>query len=341
MNSKNLKDIDELIKEANRIVILQADNPDGDSLSSSLALEQILGDMGKDPVLYCGVDMPTYLNYLPGWDRVVRELPPQFDASIIVDTSAWNLFEVLNKSTQKTWLSSRPNLVIDHHNVENTIPFATIVHNQPAVATTEVIYETAIRLKWPVNKAAATMLATGILSDSLGLTSEAVTARNVHILGELVEKGVSLAKLENARRESGRKTPEILKYKGQLLQRIEYHADGRVATVTIPWAEIERYSQDYNPSMLVIEEMRFVQGVQISIAFKTYTSGKVTGKVRSNFGFGIAGKLAEHFGGGGHAYASGFKITGGRTLEQIKSECVKVASELLDKIKAESTRETV
>lgn len=336
MTSKDqIKEIDKLISSAERIVILQADNPDGDSLSSALALEQILGDMGKEPIMYCGVDVPAYLSYLPGWDRVVKELPPQFDASIVVDTSAWNLFEVLNRSQQMAWLSSRPSLVIDHHAVENSIEFASIVHNQPAVSTTEAIYEIASKLKWPVNKTAAEMLAAGLLSDSLGLTSEAVTARSVHILGELVEKGVNLARLENARRETGRKTPEILKYKGELLKRIEYHAEGRVATVVIPWAEIERYSQDYNPSMLVIEEMRFVQGVQVSIAFKTYNSGKVTGKIRSNYGFGIAGKLAEHFGGGGHSYASGFKITDGRTLDQIKNEVIKVATELLDKIKKE------
>src|SRR5438045_3560710 len=46
-----------IINGAQRIVILQADNPDGDSLGSALALEQILHEMGKEPLLYCGVDI--------------------------------------------------------------------------------------------------------------------------------------------------------------------------------------------------------------------------------------------------------------------------------------------
>jgi nanoRNase/pAp phosphatase (c-di-AMP/oligoRNAs hydrolase) len=58
--------IADIIKDAQRIVILQADNPDGDSLGSALALEHILADMGKEPLLYCGVDMPPYLQYLEG-----------------------------------------------------------------------------------------------------------------------------------------------------------------------------------------------------------------------------------------------------------------------------------
>src|SRR5688572_3733202 len=80
--------IREILDAARRVVVLQADNPDGDSLGSALALEQILGDMGKEPVLYCGVDIPAYLRYLQGWDRVVKDLPSQFDAAIIVDTGA-------------------------------------------------------------------------------------------------------------------------------------------------------------------------------------------------------------------------------------------------------------
>lgn len=83
-----------IVDAAEHIVIVQADNPDGDSLASALALESILGDLGKTVSLYCGSDVPSYLRYLEGWDRVQNELPIRFDASIIVDTSA--IFELRN-----------------------------------------------------------------------------------------------------------------------------------------------------------------------------------------------------------------------------------------------------
>ena len=73
---------------ATRIAIIQAENPDGDSLGSSLALEEILGAMGKQVSLHCPVDIPKYLRYLPGWDRVEPELDTQADLIIIVDTTA-------------------------------------------------------------------------------------------------------------------------------------------------------------------------------------------------------------------------------------------------------------
>jgi phosphoesterase RecJ-like protein len=162
--------------------------------------------------------------------------------------------------------------------------------------------------------------------------SEGTTARSIRIISELVESGVKLAELDSARREMMRKSAEILSYKGRLLQRVEYASDGRLAIITIPWEEIERYSHEYNPSMLVIDDMRLVDGVDVAIAYKIYNTGAVTAKIRCNYGKSIADKLAEHFGGGGHPYASGFRIAGNRKFEEIKTECSTVAGELLDKL---------
>ncbi len=327
------KQIQEIIEQAKKIVIIQADNPDADSLSSSLALEQILGDAGKEVILYCGVNIPSYLMYLPGADRVVSELPNQFDASIIVDTSSDTLLEQLDKNSQKGWIAAKPSIILDHHKTESTITFASITCNHEAVSTTELIYELTKQLNWSLNDQARDLIAIGILSDSLGLMSGSTTPRSIHVIAELVEAGVSLPEIESARRETMKREPELIHYKGRLLERVEFHDDNRIATITIPWEEIEKYSPLFNPPMLVLDDMRLGRNVRIAIAFKTYTDGKVTAKIRSNYGSAIAGKLAEHFGGGGHPYAAGFKITDGRKYEDIKNETLKIAAQLLDESK--------
>ena len=131
------------INRAKDILIIQADNPDGDSLGSALALEQILADLGKNPNLYCGVEIPHYIRFLSGWDRVSKDITHKIDASIIVDTSARLLLEQLEQSSAKPWVAAKPVIVIDHHvNVTCDIDYATVVCNAPHfVSTGELIYK--------------------------------------------------------------------------------------------------------------------------------------------------------------------------------------------------------
>jgi phosphoesterase RecJ-like protein len=330
-----------VVDSARTIVVIQADNPDTDSLASALALESILEGLGKTVALYCGVDLPGYLHYLPGWGRVSRVLPKLFDATIIVDTASDSLLEQLERSGAKSWVAAKPLIVLDHHKTDSTIGFADVVCQPEAVATGEIVYELAKQLNWPLDDPARDLVAMAILSDSLGLMSESTTPRSIRIIAELVEAGVKLPQLDSARRETLRREPELIAYKGQLLQRVEFAANGRLAMVTIPWEEIERYSPLYNPSMLVIDDMRLAKGTEVAVAFKIYKDGKITAKIRCNYGWGIADKLAERFGGGGHPLASGFKITDGRSAEEIKKQTIEASRELLDKLEQEKANEAV
>jgi phosphoesterase RecJ-like protein len=325
--------INEAISSAQKIVLVQADNPDGDSLASALAMDEILSELGKDVYLYCGVDIPSYLSYMPGADRVSAELPNQFDLSIIVDTSSNTLLEQLEKTGGKNWIAAKPTVIIDHHSTAPTITFASVILSPKAVATGEVLYELAQQLGWPVSVRAADFLAIAILSDSLGLTSENTSARTIHIVSELVEKGVSLASLENSRRQTMRREAELVHYKGELLKRVEFNADEHVATIKIPYEEIVKYSPLYNPPMLVLDDMRLAKEINVAVAFKVYDNGRITAKIRCNFGFGVADKLAESFGGGGHPYAAGFKILNNANYDELKEQVIKKAGELQKELK--------
>lgn len=323
------KKIRDLVASSQKIVIVQADNPDGDSLSSAIALEQILHDMGKEPQLYCGVDIPSYLSYIPGRDRVEKDLPNDFDLSILVDCSTITLLEQLEKTNQMGMIGARPMIVLDHHDSQLNLPLENIpLVQKDSVATGEVIYYLAKELGWSLNKTAMECLASSLLSDSLGLTSEGTTAKSVYMLAELVENGVSLANLDERRRSTMLKPKSIVTYKGALLQRIEYFLDDQLAMVVIPWDEIEKYSPLYNPSMLALEELRMTENIKVSIALKTYPDGKITGKIRCSNNSISADELAGLFGGGGHKYAAGFK-TNDWTLEELKSELISKTQSLI------------
>lgn len=329
--------IKELLDSAQRIIVLQADNPDADSLGSALALEHILGDLGKQVYLYCGVDIPSYLRYLSGWDRVSKELPRQFDLSIIVDASTISLFEKLAQSDQQHWVAAKPCVILDHHETtDNSIPFASVsLVDSASSSAGELIYHVAQQLDWPLSLDAQTYLMTAILGDTQGLTNQLATAKTYQVMTDMIKAGVSRPALEELRRESSKMAPSIYKYKAALIERTEFLADGRLAVVVIPQSELVEYSPLYNPGPLIQPDMLGTAGVKASIVLKKYDDGKITAAIRCNNTYGIAAELAEHFGGGGHAYASGFKIIGGRPFNEVKSECIEFATELLNKFEQE------
>lgn len=324
-----------IIDAAQKIIVLQADNPDGDSLGSALALEHILGDLGKEVYLYCAVDMPAYLRYLSGWDRVRSEIPKQFDASIVVDASTMTLFERLAQSDQKNWLAAKPCVVLDHHEiVDNLIPFATVtINDHQRSSTGELIYVLAKQLGWPVTPEAGEFIAASILGDTQGLTNQLARAQTYRVMAELIDSGVDRPGLEEKRREFSKMHPDIFRYKAELIKRTEHAADGRVAYVSVPQNEINQFSPLYNPAPLIQNDMLQTAGVQLAIVFKVYGDGRITAAIRSNPTAPVAARLAEHFGGGGHAFASGFKVTDGRTFDDLKADCVTLAESLLDQIK--------
>lgn len=305
------------VDAAKRIVVIQPENPDADSLGSSVALDEILAGIGKDVTMFCAIDMPKYLHYIEGWSRVEKDFSGKYDLAIIVDTAAEALLvKTLQTPGVRHFLETRPVIVLDHHNENdndeddpdsNNLPFEhEFILDEAGAATGELILAIAQEAGWEVNARAAEALLASILGDTLGLSTPSVTKRTINTVGALIELGAHPSIVETKRREYMKKPADILTYKGQLIERIEYFCDGRLALVHIPWEDIQQYSDRYNPSVLVLDEMRLVEGVDVAIAIKTYPDQKLTGKIRTNIP--VAGQIAGYFGGGGHEYSAGYKI---------------------------------
>ncbi|MCL2869378.1 DHH family phosphoesterase [Candidatus Saccharibacteria bacterium] len=332
------RNFDKLLADYQNFLVIQAENPDGDSLGSALALEDVLTELGKDVILYCPVDIPKYLRYFKGWDRVTNEFNYKADATIIVDTASEVLLsKVLKDPAAKDWLNKNPVLVIDHHHdVTDDLSFRHDKIIEPAVATSAMLYKIFVDSKLKISSEAANNLLAGMFSDTLGLTTPNVTADTYQTATNLIKLGASPSGIEDARRELMKKSPEILEYKGKLIERIEYYLDGRLSLVHIPWEDIKKYSDQYNPNVLILEEMRMVTNVEVSIAIKTYPDGKLTGKVRTNLP--LANQVAGYFGGGGHEYAAGFRVYD--DYDKVVNEIINVVGKLLSSRHSELVSES-
>ena len=328
----------DFLKDKTNICIIQAENPDGDSLGSAIALDYLISSINKDIAvsLFCPVDIPKYLRYFPDWSRVEKEFAWKADGYIIVDTAAEVLLsKLLDDSAIKNKLYTVPTFVLDHHETEDDLNFPHTSIIEPLPACCDLIYKIIESENLPIDEYIAKNLIYGISSDTLGLTSSATTPDTFRHVAELLEKGnLNIADLEEARREFMKKSPRILDYKADLIKHVEYSLEGKLATVHIPWEEIEEFSDEYNPNVLILEELRLVEGVEVAVAIKTYPDGKLTGKIRASKP--IADKIAGFYGGGGHPYAAGF-----RTYDLNYDDCLRDLVSIVPNLLAEAENETL
>lgn len=304
-----LTSINKLISESSKILIIQADNPDGDSIASALALETILESMGKSVSLYCGVETPGYLKYIDGWSRVSDSLPNEFDVSIIVDTSSSILLGKLSDNIQYSKIKNNPVIIIDHHkNVKCDINYADIVLNDYKFASTgELIYMIAKKFEWPVDQDFSKYVLISILSDTLGLSTESATPQTFRTVAEILENGVSRTSIEESRKELSKMEEKVFRYKADLIKRSRFYKNNKIALLTLPEEELFDVGTLYNPGPLISNDLLMVKNVEVVVIIKVYKN-RITGSIRTNPNAPIAGELAEKYGGGGHQYAAGFKI---------------------------------
>ena len=168
----------DFFKDKSRICIIQAENPDGDSLGSAIALDYLLD--GKEINLYCPVDIPKYLHYFADWSRVTNEFDFRADGYVIVDTAAEVLLsKLLDDTATRNRLYNAPVLVLDHHESEDDLNFPHDSIIEACPATCELIYRIAKEQQIKINKDTAEAIFQGILSDTLGLTRASVTAEKI------------------------------------------------------------------------------------------------------------------------------------------------------------------
>ncbi|HEX7259422.1 MAG TPA: DHH family phosphoesterase [Candidatus Saccharimonadia bacterium] len=300
--------LDALVTEATTILILQPEKPDTDSLTASLALEQIFGDMGKEVIMYSQDAVPRYLAYFEGADRVHDIFPDHFDVSIIVDTGgAQQLARTLEKYQGR--IIKKPIAIIDHHPNREPMPFPTMdVIDPHATSTAEVLVTIAKQLGWTINKEAASLMVPGILADTRNLSIATVGSGTFRTVADLIDLGANMYEIHEAYRASDRLTPELVNLKGRLLSRMELHSNGKIALVVVTPEELKHYAEMHDPADLVIYDMQNTLGVAVAVVMRHYGGQNNKIKISTRASMPVAAKACKAFGGGGHDRAAGCQV---------------------------------
>lgn len=312
----------ELVEAAQTILVLQPEKPDTDSLTSSLALEQILGDLGKEVVMYCQDELPRYIAYFNGADRVSDTFPDAFDLAIIVDTgSASQMSRTLEKYLGR--LKKKPVALIDHHANRDTLPMDPHEVIDPRTTSTcEMVLMISQQLGWKVNPEAANLLVPGIIADTRNLSVATVTPESFRAVAQLMELGADVAASHEAYRKADQLSVELLQLKGRILSRVETHASGKIALVVVTPIELKQYAEIHDPSDLVIYDMQWAEGVAVAVVIRHYGGQSNKIKISTRAQMPVAAKACQDFGGGGHDRAAGCQLND-TPVEEVKASFIK------------------
>ncbi|GMR10154.1 MAG: bifunctional oligoribonuclease/PAP phosphatase NrnA [Anaerolineae bacterium] len=285
-----------LIAGSSEIVVISHERPDGDAVGSMLALTLAMQEIGKQvwPVLAGG--LPPKWQFLPGADRVRRELPVGGKLIVTVDAADIRRLGPLDVK--------RVDLNFDHH--PSNTQFGKINLVDPgAASTTVVLYRVFPQLKLPLEVDIASNLLLGLITDTLGFRTSSVSSDSLRIAAELIELGADISKLY--RKALLGRSYEAVRYWAQGLSRMDMRDDVVWTVLRVSDRELAGYPGSDDADL--IDVLTTIKGPRVAILFVEQPEGQVKISWRALPGVDVS-RLAGNFDGGGHELAAGAMIEG-------------------------------
>jgi phosphoesterase RecJ-like protein len=302
-----------LNKYKNYLVIIHQ-KPDGDCVASSLAIKLYLENLKKNCQIVLVDRLYEKYQILPGADEIkevenVQKFLKQnrFQAVIAIDCGALALSGIDRKI-----LAKYPILNIDHHPIKELFGDINYVFPQ-AAATSEILYDLFKLWKIRLDRKMATLLFTGILTDTGGFKHSNTDLAVLKKAADLQKHGINIAKLTKSLFNT--RSIASLKILGMVLSRIKINKKYRIIYSLIT----ERDKKKYNVKDEDLEGIsNFLNSSpEISASLLLYEKeGQIKGSLRTERENIDVSALAGILGGGGHKKASGFKIPGYLTKEK-------------------------
>jgi len=301
-----------VLRRAGRVLCTMHQAPDGDALGTSLGLALALRDAGKHVVVLCAEPVPRALAFLPGADGVVTELSADacFDATVASDAGhPARLPEALPSAERRGVLIN-----LDHH--RTTPPFGDLNLIDPDAAAAAVMAFRVLCVGgFHIGAQAASALYVALLADTGSFRYGSTNPEALRMAAALVEAGARPGALASAIWE--RNTVPMLKLLEQALATLELALGGRLALMTLTREAISAAGTIEETADGLVTFPRSIEGVAVAALLREQgrlwrVSLRSNGQPRSRGGFVDVARIAQSFGGGGHAAAAGFTLVGTR-----------------------------
>jgi bifunctional oligoribonuclease and PAP phosphatase NrnA len=287
------------IEQRERFVLTSHARPDGDAVGSSLACCEVLRRMGKQAEVVLRDGVPRVYQQLPFAGNVIQSerVNGGYEAVILLECDSI-------QRTRLEGLEGRFLINIDHHKSGRN--FADVNWIDPtAVATAEMVYKLAREAGVKISPEIATCLYTAVLTDTGAFMFEGTNQHTFELARELVLAGADPARC--ARPIYFGHSTAKMRLLGSALSVLQ--REGPLAWIWVTQAQMDQTGAKEEDCEGLVNYALAIGDVEVAVFFRELPDGRFRVSLRSKGRLDV-GHIAEVFGGGGHACASGCSVDG-------------------------------
>ena len=310
-----------VIKDANTILLSTHVNPDGDGLGSEIAFYYYLLDLGKD----CRIIniSPLPFNYkIIDPDNVIEEYNSDIDKwlkgvdlAIVFDIGDFKRTGKIGEIVK----SSSKLVCIDHHPPKDDHPFEINIVDVDAPATGYLIWKYFEYInyskedKFPLK--IANGLYTSLVTDTGSFKYQSTTSDTHIMAADLLKSGVNGYDIQRSIYEQ--QPISQIRLLGLALSNLNFSKNGKVVWIIINDKMLEQANATEDDAGGFTEYLRMIENVEVSYMLR-YVNNNHRVNFRSS-GNIVINDIAQFFGGGGHKYAAGARVIDMNTDDIIKN----------------------
>ena len=307
MPSRIAKQIYKEIQDANNILLVPHQNPDGDAHGSVSCFSHYFKSINKPHSVYCFTESTAKLNSLPHLVDVSTDnsvwSDDSYDLILVLDSGDLK-YAGIDKFIKK--IEHEPVIInIDHHPTNTYYGDINLVIDK-ASSTAEIVYGFLKYNNITIDKNMAASLLTGLITDTENFTNPGTTQNSLRVASELIKKGANFNTIKTWFLRD--KTFASLKLWGIVFSRLEKHPVHEIVYTYITKKDLIDNEADESEAEGIANFMNNLGDGKAGLILKEKEDGIIKGSFRTTRDDFDVSAIAKALGGGGHKKASGFSV---------------------------------
>lgn len=308
----------EIVENAENILIIGHQRPDGDCIGAGLALRRYCINSGRRCDFVFDSPRPQHFAFMPDFDILDVRNEKDYDTVICVDCADNFRLGKYIGYLDKAKLS----LNIDHHKTNNRFAKHNVVMPD-ASSTCEVLFDILHPLN-AVNDEVAFCLFVGLSTDTGHFMHNNTNARVFEIASVLSSYNIDVSKIAGKIYKSA--TVGKTKLIARAIQSMRFFADGKICVISVRISDLEDCGCVLADTEGIIDYGMMIGSVEVAVCITEQNTPQYKVSYRSK-SVDVA-TAAAVFGGGGHKLAAGCSVSG--MYEDVVRKVVKSVTDGMD-----------